>query len=124
MVTLLYQNKDTGKMTWAAGNINHRWTQIASTAEKDLPNLTESERKYWNDNSCNIYGERRGPVMPDNSPEGWNIVLNVKHIPDRRHDFDFWHDDYDGAEDGNHLCGTACNVGDAVEQIRGIELGI
>ena len=124
MATLLYQNKETGKLTWANGNLNRKWVPVASIAAKDLPTLTADEHKYWSANSCNVYGERRGPVMPDKIPEGWNIALSIKPIPDRRHDFDFWHDDYDGAEDGNHLHGTACNVRDAVEQIREIELGI
>jgi hypothetical protein len=38
-------------------------------------------------------------------------------MPDRRHAYDFYHDDYDGSEDGNKLCGTAGSVQDAIEQI-------
>lgn len=53
--------------------------------------------------------------------KGWHIELNVKPIPDRRHDYDFWHDDYDGADGGNGLYGTAESVIDAMEQIAEIE---
>ena len=52
---------------------------------------------------------------------GWHIEKNMKPIPDRRHDYDFWHDDYDGADDGNGLCGTAGSIVDAMEQIAEIE---
>mgnify|MGYP001050229118 CR=1 FL=1 len=50
----------------------------------------------------------------DDLPEGWNVQYNPKPIPDRRHDYDFWHDDFD---DVNLLCGTAHSIHDAVEQI-------
>lgn len=53
--------------------------------------------------------------------DGWHIVYSPKPIPDRRHDYDFWHDNYDGADGGNGLCGTASSVGDAIEQIKEIE---
>lgn len=54
----------------------------------------------------------------------WHIEYVPKPIPDRRHDFDFWHDDYDGAPDsGDNRCGTAESVEDALEQIREIENG-
>lgn len=43
-----------------------------------------------------------------------------KPIPDRRHDYDFWHDNYDGADGGNGLCGTASSIEDAMRQIREI----
>jgi len=49
---------------------------------------------------------------------GWNISYWKKPIPDRRHDFDFTHDDFDGE---NGLCGTAKSIYDAVEQIKEIE---
>ena len=52
---------------------------------------------------------------------GWRIEKNVKPIPDRRHDYDFWRDDYDGADGGNGLCGTASSIIDAIEQIKEIE---
>ena len=52
--------------------------------------------------------------MSKNHLNGWHIVENIKPIPDGRHDFDFWHDDYDG---GNGLAGTAESVRDAMEQI-------
>lgn len=53
--------------------------------------------------------------------DGWNIKYNPKPIPDRRHDYDFWHDEYDGADGGNGLCGTAESFDDAVKQISEIE---
>ena len=51
-------------------------------------------------------------------PKGWHIERNMKPIPDRRFDFDFWHDDHDG---DNGLCGTAASYADAVDQINDIE---
>lgn len=53
-----------------------------------------------------------------NPLSGWNIQKNVKPMPDRNHDYDFWHDDYDGVDDGNGLCGTASSFEDAANQIR------
>jgi hypothetical protein len=38
------------------------------------------------------------------SDGGWHIKYNPKPIPDRSHDWDYWHDDCD---DENRLCGTA-----------------
>jgi len=32
---------------------------------------------------------------------GWNIERNLKPIPCRLYDYDLWHDDYDGATDGD-----------------------
>lgn len=52
---------------------------------------------------------------------GWHIEKNMKPIPDRRHDYDFWHDDYDGCDGGNGLAGTASSVEDAERQIEEIE---
>lgn len=54
-------------------------------------------------------------------PNGWNIAKEAKPIPDRRFDFDFWHDDHEG---DSNLCGTAANKADAVEQIKEIEKGL
>ena len=48
----------------------------------------------------------------------WHIEYNPKPIPDRQHDWDFWHDDHDGE---NGLCGTAASEGDAKEQIAEME---
>jgi hypothetical protein len=42
--------------------------------------------------------------------DGWHIHYNPKPIPDRRHDWDYWHDDCD---DGNGLHGTAASRQDA-----------
>lgn len=57
------------------------------------------------------------------SYKGWKVCYDPKPIPDRRHDWDFIHDDYDGAPDsGNrHLCGTAASFEDALRQIDEIE---
>lgn len=54
-------------------------------------------------------------------PPGWHIEKNLKPIPIRSHDYDFWHDDYDGTDGGNGLAGTAANVEDAIRQIEEIE---
>lgn len=54
-------------------------------------------------------------------PDGWSIEYNPKPIPDRRFDYDFWHEDYDGADGGNGLCGCAKNKGDAIDQILEIQ---
>jgi len=52
---------------------------------------------------------------------GWHIEKNMKPIPDRKHDYDFWHDDYDGADGDNGLAGTASSFDDAARQIGEIE---
>ncbi len=54
-------------------------------------------------------------------PDGWNIEYYPKPIPDFRFDYDFYHDDYDGADGGNGLSGTASSVEDAMRQITEIE---
>ena len=51
-------------------------------------------------------------------PQGWHIRREMKPIPDRRHDYDFWHDDVDLDSD---LYGTAESVEDALLQIAEIE---
>ncbi len=48
-------------------------------------------------------------------PEGWNIEYNCKPIPDRGHDWDYWHDNHDGE---NGLCGTAASESHALELIE------
>lgn len=50
-------------------------------------------------------------------PEGWHIRKDMKPIPDRRYDYDFWHDEYDI---GTNLCGNASDVDDAIHQINEI----
>jgi len=50
--------------------------------------------------------------------EGWTIERNLKPIPNRSFDIDFYHADHDG---DNGLCGTASNLKDALEQIAEIE---
>lgn len=52
---------------------------------------------------------------------GWHIDYSPKPIPDSRYDYDFYHDDYDGADGGNGLSGTASSVEDAMNQITEIE---
>lgn len=52
----------------------------------------------------------------------WNIEYEPKPIPDRRHDWSFAHEDFDGAPDSHdHRCGTAASVEDALRQIREME---
>ena len=51
-------------------------------------------------------------------PEGWKITYWMKPIPDRNHDYEFAHDDYDGT---NGLCGTAPTRDSCIEQIKEIE---
>ncbi len=59
--------------------------------------------------------------IDDLAPDGWHIEYNPKPIPRSSHDWDFWHDNYDGAPDGNNrLFGTAMNIRDALEQIEEI----
>jgi len=48
----------------------------------------------------------------------WHIEKNIKPIPDRRFDYDFWHDDHDG---DNGLCGNAESESDAMKQIAEME---
>ena len=54
---------------------------------------------------------------------GWHIEKNIKPIPLRQFDYNFWHEDYDGADGGNGLCGTASSIDDAMQQIIEIEKG-
>jgi len=53
---------------------------------------------------------------------GWNIERNPKPIPTNKFDYDFFHDDHDGADGGNGLCGNASSYEDACAQIREIML--
>lgn len=51
----------------------------------------------------------------------WRIERNPKPIPDRRHDWDWYHVDYDGTPDSNdNRCGTASSATDAIRQIQEI----
>ena len=52
---------------------------------------------------------------------GWHIEYNPKPIPYRGCDYDYWHDDHDGGDAGNGLCGTAASVEDAISEIIDIE---
>lgn len=52
----------------------------------------------------------------------WTITHNPKPIPMRSHDWDFVHEDYDGAPDGGDLrCGTGANIQDCLEQIIALQ---
>ena len=51
----------------------------------------------------------------------WNIQYNPKPIPDRRFDYDFWHDDYDGADGNDVRYGNAKSEADAMEKILEIQ---
>jgi hypothetical protein len=48
------------------------------------------------------------------APAGWTITYNPKPIPNREHDYDFVHDNYDGE---NGLCGTAKDYLNAIHNI-------
>jgi len=50
----------------------------------------------------------------------WIITYNPKPVPNRRHDYDAVHEDYDGPEDGR--CFTAASVEEAIEEINEMEL--
>lgn len=51
-------------------------------------------------------------------PNQWHIHYDPKPIPDRSHDYSFYHDDHDGE---NGLCGTAGSVAKAWERIEEME---
>lgn len=54
--------------------------------------------------------------------KGYSITYHPKPIPTRDHDFEFVHDDYDGAPDSHdHRSGTAGNPEDAKRMIDDIE---
>ena len=72
------------------------------------------------------------PVLGEPGYEGsgkliwgdWIITHNAKPIPDRSHDFDFVHEDYDGAPDsGDKRCGTAGSPQDAMRACHALEHG-
>jgi len=69
----------------------------------------------------NQQGPARGKGDHMKVGNGWNIQLNAKPIPDRRFDWDFWHDDCD---DENRLCGEAASEEDAKQAIKEIELDL
>lgn len=49
---------------------------------------------------------------------GYNITYWAKPVPTRAWDYDFAHEDYDGAPDsGDHRCGNGASVEDCKEQI-------
>lgn len=55
----------------------------------------------------------------------WHIQYSPKPIPTDKFDWDFWHDDYDGAPDAkDHRCGSAPSLFEAMEAIREIEKGL
>jgi len=62
--------------------------------------------------------------MKNKAPDGWKIIHNPKPIPDRSFDYDFYHEDYDGADGGNGLAGCARSYDDAIDQIKDIELDL
>jgi hypothetical protein len=60
--------------------------------------------------------------MQDIKYGDWKISHNPKPIPSRAHDWDFVHDDYDGAPDSNdNRCGSARDVKECVREIWMIE---
>ena len=49
---------------------------------------------------------------------GYTITYWAKPVPTRAWDYDFSHEDYDGAPDsGDHRCGNGASVEDCKEQI-------
>ncbi|HEY9219508.1 MAG TPA: hypothetical protein VIO94_15785 [Phenylobacterium sp.] len=49
---------------------------------------------------------------------GWWIDYDPPPIPTRNCDWQFWHDDFDGAPDGNdNRCGSAASLEDAKAEI-------
>jgi len=49
---------------------------------------------------------------------GYKITYWAKPIPDRKYDYDFVHDDYDGAEDSNdNRCGSGESITDCARKI-------
>lgn len=54
-------------------------------------------------------------------PKGWHIKYDPPPIPLRECDYQFYHDDYDGTDGGNGLCGTGRSVIDCLRQIVEIE---
>ena len=65
--------------------------------------------------------QEQGLDQPFAPPDGWHIERNMKPIPDRRFDWDYWHDDYDGADGGNGMAGSADSYDNAVFEIMRIE---
>jgi hypothetical protein len=58
-----------------------------------------------------------------NSYIEWTITFDPKPISSRSFDYDFYHQDYDGALDGDDIrCGNACSIEDAKIQIDEIEI--
>ena len=48
--------------------------------------------------------------------ERWHIQYNPKlFLPTREHDYDWWHDNYDGP--GDRRCGNAASREECLEQI-------
>ena len=47
---------------------------------------------------------------------GYYVERNPKPIPTRRHDWDYWPEDYDGPEDGRG--GTAASCGAAMAEVN------
>ena len=52
---------------------------------------------------------------------GWTITHDPKPIPDRRFDYDFVHDNYDGTDYSSHLCGNASSLEECLELIEEVE---
>jgi hypothetical protein len=52
----------------------------------------------------------------------WDIYYDAKPIPTTACDWNFVHEDYDGAPDANdNRCGTGKDVADCLNQIRDME---
>lgn len=54
--------------------------------------------------------------------KNYTISYWAKPIPDRSHDYDFMHDDFDGADDANDTrCGCGSSIDDCKRQIDEME---
>jgi hypothetical protein len=57
----------------------------------------------------------------------WHISRNPKPIPDRSFDWDFYHEDYDGAPEetngppADNRCGNGKNISACIDRIKDLE---
>jgi hypothetical protein len=57
-------------------------------------------------------------------PEGWHVQYDPKPIPDRRFDWGYVHEDYDGAPDsGDTRCGACPSVKACIDEINELHKG-
>lgn len=78
-------------------------------------------------------GREGGPVRKEQTQQreelvamyrGYQIYYHAKPIPDRRWDYDFVHEEYDGAPDAHdERHGNAGSIGECIDRIDEIEGG-